>query len=95
MELKNVKMIDLLLKLKYREIEENVLITTNNNLTILINYEKVQNFTEVTIQENIPGVTKEYDCNSIHYQCVDGNLIPIFTVVSDEDYIKNRLKVEI
>lgn len=72
----------------------------NNNITIEIKYIEIGNFTEITFCENIADYflypnDKDNRYDVLHYQCVEGNLIPIFTVVSDEDYIKNRLKVEI
>lgn len=100
MELKDVKMIDILLKLKYRKINKDTIITRNGDFTIEIKYIKIPKCTEITICENVSDYflypnDKDDRYDTVHYQCVEGNLIPIFTVVSDEDYIRNRLKVEI
>lgn len=89
------KIIDLLTKLKYRKVKDNVLMTTNKTFTIFIYYENISKLTEVTVYENIPGVLNQYDCNQVFYQCIDGNLLSEFTVISNEDYLINRLEVEI
>lgn len=92
MELRKGKIIDLLTKLKYREVEPNTISTTNGIFTIFIVFDEVANLTEVTVYENY---SKPNNYNTVLYENIDGNLLSEFTVISNEDYLINKLEVEI
>lgn len=81
------EILNMLTKLKFRKMGRNCIYTGNNGLFIRIFYDNdVINSTNITIEELDRKICDLY---------YEGNILNKFTVISDVDYIKQRIQIEI
>ena len=87
------RLLGALMKLKYRKINDNFIISNNRDLIAVIKYFESSDITQIRVYEKLPS--NFVNVSDIKINTLKGNRLGQFAAISDEDYILNRLEVEI